>query len=59
MLNGAILQQSFVVEYVVESNMCLDCNRRNANSNTWTACVQVRARACVCRLLFFLRRARF
>lgn len=23
--NGAILQQTFVVEFVVESNMCIDC----------------------------------
>jgi len=39
--NGAILQQTFVVEYVVENNMCLDCTRSNANPNTWTACAQV------------------
>ena len=39
--NGAILQQTFVVEYVIENNMCLECTRLNANANTWTACVQV------------------
>lgn len=39
--NGAILQQTFVVEYVVENNMCPDCNRLNANPNSWIACVQV------------------
>lgn len=39
--NGAILQQTFVVEYVVENNMCMDCNRSNANPNSWVACVQV------------------
>lgn len=39
--NGAILQQTFVVEYVIENNMCLECTRSNANPNTWTACVQV------------------
>jgi NMD protein affecting ribosome stability and mRNA decay len=44
--NGAILQQSFVVEYVVENHMCLECNRANANPNSWTACAQVRG--CVC-----------
>lgn len=42
-LNGAILQQTFQVEYVVEPLMCLDCNRANANPNSWTACIQVRA----------------
>jgi NMD protein affecting ribosome stability and mRNA decay len=40
--NGTILQQGFVVEFVVENHMCLECNRANANPNTWTACVQVR-----------------
>lgn len=44
-MNGAILQQTFQVEYVVEPHMCLDCNRANANPNTWTACVQVRSPA--------------
>lgn len=42
-MNGAILQQGFVVEYVVDNHMCLDCTRANTNANTWTACVQVRA----------------
>ncbi len=40
-MNGAILQQSFVVEYVVEPHMCMDCTRANTNSNVWTACAQV------------------
>eukprot|EP00955_Chlamydomonas_euryale_P096454 365012-Chlamydomonas_euryale.AAC.3 len=40
--NGAILQQTFVVDFVVENNMCMECNRANANPNSWTACVQVR-----------------
>ena len=39
--NGAILQQTFVVEYVVETHMCPDCSRAAANPNTWTAVVQV------------------
>jgi hypothetical protein len=41
-MNGTILQQGFVVEFVVENHMCLECNRANANPNSWTACVQVR-----------------
>ena len=44
--NGAILQQTFVVEYVVENNMCPDCNRANANPNSWIACAQVRGPVC-------------
>lgn len=39
--NGAILQQTFVVEYVVETHMCPDCSKAAANPNTWTAVVQV------------------
>jgi hypothetical protein len=42
--NGTILQQGFVVEFIVENHMCLECNRVNANPNTWTACVQVQRR---------------
>jgi nonsense-mediated mRNA decay protein 3 len=39
--NGAILQQSFVVEYVIETHMCPDCEKQNSNPNTWVAAVQV------------------
>jgi nonsense-mediated mRNA decay protein 3 len=43
-LNGAILEQTFVVEFVVDTHMCLDCTRAaNTSSNVWTACVQVPA----------------
>jgi hypothetical protein len=45
--NGTILQQGFVVEFVVENHMCLECNRANANPNTWTACAQVGCGWCV------------
>ena len=41
-MNGAILQQAFVVEFVVEPHMCMDCTRANTNVSVWTACVQVR-----------------
>ena len=40
--NGAILQQSFSVDFVVADQPCIDCNRHAANPNVWTACVQVR-----------------
>ncbi len=42
-LNGAILQQSFVVEYTVENHVCPQCTREAANPNAWIACVQVSA----------------
>lgn len=45
-MNGAILQQTFVVEYVVEPHMCMDCTRANTNSSVWTACAQVRLSLC-------------
>ena len=44
--NGAILQQTFVVEYIVETHMCPDCSRAAANPNTWTAVVQVSLLTC-------------
>eukprot|EP00887_Chlorella_sp_A99_P002026 scaffold18.g2026.t1 len=53
-LNAAILQQSFVVDYVVERHMCPDCNRANANPNSWVACVQVRQHVPHKRTFFFL-----
>ena len=43
--NGAILQQSFVVDYVVENHMCPDCERHNVNPNNWVSAVQVRLHA--------------
>ena len=53
-MNGAILQQSFVVEFVVERHMCPACNRQNANPNSWIACVQVRQHVHHKRTFFFL-----
>uniref|UniRef100_A0A673B9E4 60S ribosomal export protein NMD3 n=1 Tax=Sphaeramia orbicularis TaxID=375764 RepID=A0A673B9E4_9TELE len=40
-MNGAILQQVFVVEFVVQSQMCDDCHRVEAK-DFWKAVVQVR-----------------
>lgn len=37
--NGAILQQSFVVDYVVQPQMCDEC-RRIAAKDTWNASVR-------------------
>jgi nonsense-mediated mRNA decay protein 3 len=53
-LSGAVLQQTFVVEYVVEPHMCPDCARRAANPDTWTACVQVRQHVAHKRTFLFL-----
>ena len=40
-MNGAMLQQTFVVEFVVHNQMCDDCHRVEAK-DFWRACVQVR-----------------
>lgn len=40
-LNGAILQQVFVVEFVIQYQMCDDCHRVEAK-DFWKAVVQVR-----------------
>merc|ERR1712185_441948 len=38
---GAVLQQSFVIEYVIGNKQCPHCQRREAK-DTWVAVVQVR-----------------
>ena len=40
-IGGAILQQVFVVEFIVNHQMCEDCHRREAK-DTWTAVLQLR-----------------
>jgi nonsense-mediated mRNA decay protein 3 len=40
-IGGTILQQVFVVEFVVNHQMCEDCHRREAK-DTWTAVLQLR-----------------
>jgi len=40
-LNGALLQQTFVVEFTVHSQMCDDCHRVEAK-DYWRSCVQLR-----------------
>lgn len=51
--NGAILQQVFVVEYVVQNLFCDACHRKEAN-DYWTAVVQVRQKATHKKTLFYL-----
>jgi|TARA_B100001741_G_scaffold81364_1_gene65958 nonsense-mediated mRNA decay protein 3 len=53
-LNGAILQQTFVTEFVVEWRMCDACARSAANSDQWNACVQVRQKVEHKRTFLFL-----
>ena len=43
--SGAILQQVFVVEYVVHGQMCDECHRREAK-DYWNSVVQVRQKVC-------------
>ena len=39
---GAVLQQVFVAEFVVEDHFCDSCTRVAANPDQWVAVVQVR-----------------
>lgn len=52
--NGAIMQQSFVVDYTVEDHVCPDCHRSQANPNAWVACVQLRQHVYHKRTFLFL-----
>jgi len=52
-LGGAILQQSFVVEYIVANQMCPDCHRVEAKDH-WNCQVQVRQKTRQRKTLFFL-----
>jgi NMD protein affecting ribosome stability and mRNA decay len=40
-VNGAVLQQTFVVEFIVHNQMCDDCHRVEAK-DYWRAVVQIR-----------------
>jgi nonsense-mediated mRNA decay protein 3 len=53
-VNGAILEQGYVVEYTVEDHMCEKCSRVAANPDQWIACVQVRQKVDHKRTFFFL-----
>ncbi|VDL81668.1 unnamed protein product [Nippostrongylus brasiliensis] len=51
--SSTILQQTFVVEFSVHSQMCDDCRRAEAK-DFWRACVQVRQKAEFKKTLFYL-----
>ena len=52
-MGGAILQQTFVVEYTVAYQMCPDCHRTEAKDH-WNCLVQVRQKTKQRKTLFFL-----
>ncbi|XP_070533793.1 60S ribosomal export protein NMD3-like [Ptychodera flava] len=52
-MGGAVLQQVFVVEYLVQNYMCIDCHRVEAK-DYWKACVQVRQKTTHKKTFFYL-----
>jgi len=52
-VGGAILQQTFVIEYVVSYHMCPDCHRVEAKDH-WNAVVQVRQKTNQRKTLFYV-----
>lgn len=52
-MNGAILQQVFVVDYVVQPQMCGDCHRVEAK-DFWKAVVQVRQKTLHKKTFYYL-----
>ena len=52
-MGGAILQQTFVVEFIVAYQMCPDCHRTEAKDH-WNCLVQVRQKTKQRKTLFFL-----
>lgn len=53
-MNGAILQQVFVVEFVIQGQMCDDCHRVEAK-DFWNSVVQVRQKVpLMIRIILFV-----
>lgn len=52
-LGGAILQQTFIVEYTVAYQMCTDCHRVEAK-DVWNALVQIRQKTKQRKTLFYV-----
>lgn len=55
-MNGTVLQQVFIVEFVVNNQMCEDCHRTEAK-NFWKSVVQVRQKASHKKTMFYLEQA--
>ncbi|KAM7267880.1 hypothetical protein ACFE04_010046 [Oxalis oulophora] len=53
-LHGAILDQTYLVEYVVQDHMCEACSRVQANPDQWVAAVQLRQHVSHRRTFFYL-----
>ncbi|KAJ9703057.1 hypothetical protein PVL29_004712 [Vitis rotundifolia] len=53
-LNGAILEQAYIVEYVQQEHMCESCSRVQANPDQWVASVQLRQHVSHRRTFFYL-----
>ncbi|OMO77440.1 Nonsense-mediated mRNA decay NMD3 family protein [Corchorus olitorius] len=56
-INGAILEQSYVVEFVQQDHMCESCTRFQANPDQWVAAVQLRQRVLHRRTFFYLEQS--
>ncbi|KAL5564421.1 hypothetical protein UlMin_027585 [Ulmus minor] len=53
-LNGAVLEQTYVVEFVQQEHMCESCSRVQANPDQWVAAVQLRQHVSHRRTFFYL-----
>lgn len=53
-LHGAILEQAYTVEYVVQDQLCEACSRIQANPDQWVAAVQLRQHVSHRRTFFYL-----
>lgn len=53
-LHGAILEQAYTVEYVIQDQMCESCTRVQANPDQWVAAVQLRQHVSHRRTFFYL-----
>ncbi|KAF6136504.1 hypothetical protein GIB67_035063 [Kingdonia uniflora] len=53
-LNGVILEQGYVAEYVSQDHMCEVCSRVAANPDQWVAAVQLRQHVGHRRTFFYL-----
>ncbi|XP_077252563.1 nonsense-mediated mRNA decay NMD3 family protein [Tasmannia lanceolata] len=53
-LNGAVLEQAYIVEYVQQEHLCESCSRVQANPDQWVASVQVRQHVAHRRTFYYL-----
>ncbi|KAF7811549.1 60S ribosomal export protein NMD3 [Senna tora] len=53
-LNGAVLEQSYHIEYVQQEHMCESCSRIQTNPDQWVAAVQLRQHVTHRRTFFYL-----